>query len=219
MCHHNGMQTAPAFKPKRGRPTVEQVAAIEQTILTTARRMFLEDGFDNVAMEAVATEAGVSKGTLYARHPSKEALLTAVVHSSVAEWSARAAQHDHLLTDNINERLRHHARIIASSFGSPDVQALCRLMFATQERFPSVSAALHDVGYLYAVGIIARDIAGLGVKDGIPARDPDSVAYMLVSSVSGWLLQEGAARDIPAEEAQDMADRFADLLLAARASW
>lgn len=207
------------FKPKRGRPTLEQVQAIEQAILTTARRMFLEIGFDNVAMEAVATAAGVSKGTLYARHPSKEALLTAVIRNSVAEWSDRAAQHDHLLTEDMGERLRHHARIIADTFSSPEVQALCRLMFVTQDRFPDVSAVLHDVGYLYAVGFISRDIAQLSVKDGMPVRDPDSIAHMLVSSISGWQLQEGAARNVPPEELTKMADRFAELLLAARSSW
>ncbi|NIJ18202.1 TetR/AcrR family transcriptional regulator [Sphingobium vermicomposti] len=213
------MQRPSIFKPKRGRPTSEQVQAIEQAILTTARRMFLDFGFDNVAMEAVATASGVSKGTLYARHPSKEALLTAVIHNSVAEWSDRASQHNHLLTENIDERLHHHARIIADTFASPDVQALCRLMFVTQDRFPNVSAALHDVGYLYAVEFISKDIADFAIKDGIPARDPDSIAHMLVSAISGWQLQEGAARNVPAEELSAMAERFVELLLAARASW
>ncbi len=181
--------------------------------------MFLDVGFDNVAMEAVATAAGVSKGTLYARHSSKEALLTAVIHNSVAEWSDRASQHDHLLTEDLGERLRHHARIIADTFASPDVQALCRLMFVTQDRFPDVSAALHDVGYLYAVEFISRDIADFAIKDGIPVRDPASIAHMLVSSISGWQLQEGAARNVPPEELSAMAERFAELLLAARACW
>lgn len=213
------MQTATVFTPKRGRPTLQQVAAIEQTILTTARRMFLEDGFDNVAMEAVAAAAGVSKGTLYARHPSKEALLGAVIQNSVAEWSDRATQHNHLLTDNIDDRLRHHARIIADTFAAPDALALCRLMFTTQDRFPAVSAVLHDVGYLYAVDFIAKDIADFTARDGRPARDAAGVAHLLVSSISGWQLQESTAREISADELRTMADRFAELLLAARAAW
>lgn len=212
-------QTATAFVPKRGRPDAKQVAAIEHAILSTARRMFFDDGYDAVAMEAVAARAGVSKGTLYARHPSKEALFTAVVEDSVRKWSLAASEQDYLLSEDIGERLRHHGHTIAKSLSQPEVQAFQLLLLANRERFPELSGAMYRTGYLYIVRLIAEDIAVAAARDGMPARDPDAIARMFVSAITGWQLQESAARPIPLDELEAMADRTTDLFLAARAGW
>lgn len=211
--------TTPTFVPKRGRPTAKQVAAIEHAILSTARRMFLADSYDAVAMENVASEAGVSKGTLYARYPSKEALFTAIVEDSVREWSLAASQQDYLLTDDIGERLRHHGRTIAGSLSQPDVLAFLRLLLANRDRFPQLSLAMHDVGYLYIVRLITEDIKAAALRDGIPARQPDVIARLFVSTISGWQVQESAARPITAEELSKIADQTVDIFMAARANW
>ena len=92
---------SPAAKSRRGRPSASRVGAIDRTIIETARQLFLADGFDAVAMEQVAAVAKVSKGTLYARYPAKEALFTAVIRASLREWSEEAARQDHELTDDI----------------------------------------------------------------------------------------------------------------------
>ncbi|HUD90892.1 TetR/AcrR family transcriptional regulator [Sphingobium sp.] len=210
---------AKAFVPKRGRPTAKQVAAIEQTILSTARNMFLEDGYDAVAMENVAMVAGVSKGTLYARHPSKEALFTAIVEDRVKQWSATASQQDHLLTDDIRERLRHHGHTIAQSISEPEVHAFQRLLLSTRDRFPELSKAMYEVGYLYIVQLITRDSGAAAERDGVPARQPEAIARMFVSGITGWQLQESGARPIPLDEMIAAADRTVDLFMAARSNW
>lgn len=212
-------ETSRAFVPKRGRPTAKQVAAIEQTILSTAGDMFLADGYDGVAMENVAAVAGVSKGTLYARYPSKEALFTAIVEDRVKQWSAAAARQDHLLTDDIGERLRHHGRIIARSLSQPEISAFTRLLLSARDRFPELSKAMYEVGYLYIVRLIAQDIIAAGERDGIPARHPDATARMFVSALTGWHLQESGARSIPIEELFEAADRTVDIFLQGRLCW
>jgi AcrR family transcriptional regulator len=50
-------------------------------ILTAARAHFFRHGFRNVTMDDLAAELGVSKKTLYAHFPSKDALLAAVLQS------------------------------------------------------------------------------------------------------------------------------------------
>src|SRR5947209_8136327 len=135
--------TQPVFIPKRGRPNAAQVFAIEHTILSTARRMFLENGFDAVAMESIAAAAGVSKGTLYSRHPSKEQLFHAVVEYSVEQWSKESGTRDHLLSDELAQRLHHHARNIASSLVRPDVRAFQRMLMANAERFPILARSMY----------------------------------------------------------------------------
>jgi len=207
------------FQPKRGRPSAKQVAAIERTILTTARRMFFDEGFDAVAMENIAAAAGVSKGTLYSRYSSKSALFSAIIEASVAEWAELSARQDHLLTDDIGERLRHHARTIAESLVLPDVIAFQRTLLACRDRFPELSRAMYDTGYRYIVDLITADVQAAAVRDDMPVRDAGTIGELLVSAVTGWQQEEMAHHELSYDELERFAMRTVDLLIAARAAW
>jgi AcrR family transcriptional regulator len=208
-----------SFTPKRGRPDAKQVAAIVEAILATASRMFLESGYDAVAMENIASATGVSKGTLYARYPSKEALFARVIKERVKTWSAIAGEEDYLLTDDIGERLRHHARTVAKSLLQSDVRAFQRLTLANRDRFPELARTMYEAGYLYIVRLLTRDIMEAAVRDGIPARDPEGTARLLISSLSGWELQEGSNGPVDEADMLQAAERMVDILLAARSRW
>ena len=212
-------KTEKAFTPKRGRPDAKQVAAIDRAILATATRMFLELGYDGVAMENIAAATGVSKGTLYARYPSKEALFTTVIHDRVKQWSLISASQDHLLTDDIAERLHHHAQVIARSLLQREVHAFQLLTLANRERFPELARAMYEAGYLYIVRLISDDISQAAARDGIPAHDPSAIARQLVAAITGWELQESSAGPIVEAELLGAARKTVDLLMAARESW
>lgn len=212
-------KTEKIFTPKRGRPDAKQVAAIDRAILETATRMFLELGYDGVAMENIAGATGVSKGTLYARYPSKEALFATVIHDRVKQWSLISAKQDHLLTDDIAERLHHHAEMIARSVLRTEVHAFQLLTLANRERFPELARAMYEAGYLYIVRLISDDISRAAERDGIPVRDPSAIARQLVAAVTGWELQESSAGPIVEAELLAAARKTVDLLMAARASW
>ena len=63
--------------------------AKRRQILEGARSLFLAQGFDAASMNAIAQEAGVSKGTLYVYFKSKEELFEAIVEE---QCSAQAEQ-------------------------------------------------------------------------------------------------------------------------------
>ncbi|AIT06219.1 hypothetical protein MC45_07245 [Sphingomonas taxi] len=212
-------KAAPTFVPRRGRPTAKQVEAIDNALIATARRHFLENGFDAVAMEAIAFELGVSKTTLYGRFPSKEALFHAIVEDAVARWSAEASEADSELTDDIDQRLRHHVRVIARSHDNPEVQAFQRIIVSTAGRFPELAKSMHDVGSLYIINLIARDIRDAAARDGIPARDPESIATRIVASMTGWYLQQSLIRTVSNAEFDAYGERTVDIIMAARAIW
>lgn len=211
--------SAPNFTPRRGRPNAEQLAAIEQTILSAARRLFFEEGFDAVTMERVAAVAGVSKGTLYARYPSKGPLFTAIVEASLLELSRAAAAREHSLPDDIGERLRHHARAIAGSLVLPEIKVFQRTLLTHRDRFPELSRTIYDRGYRYIVDLVAADVRAAAERDGVPVRDPESIGAMLVSTVTGWQTQEIGHHEPSYEELERFALRAVDLLLAARSAW
>jgi len=205
-------------RSRRGRPSLEQASAIDRTLLRVAQDLFLELGFDQVSMEQVAGVAGVSKGTLYARYSSKEALFAAVITAAIERWSAEAALEDDLLTDDIEQRLRHHARTIQRFAHRSDVLAIQRLLLALGSRFPDLAAIMQERGSRYIVDLIASDIIEAEKAEGRTPRDPQGVAYMLYASLTA--LQA----DVPYEGASDapstiLADRVVDVLIAARSAW
>ncbi|MEO5940345.1 MAG: TetR/AcrR family transcriptional regulator [Candidatus Limnocylindrales bacterium] len=59
-----------------GRPRSERA---NQAILDAARDLLVEEGFTRLRLEHVAARAGVGKGTIYRRWPSKEALTLELV--------------------------------------------------------------------------------------------------------------------------------------------
>jgi len=170
-------------------------------------------------MEGIAAATGVSKGTLYARYPSKDVLFVAVMEDSIRNWSALAANEDHLLSDDIVQRLRHHALVIARSLLWPDVRAFQRLTLANSGRFPELSRALYEQGYLYIVRLIAADIRDSAKRDRRRVRDAESVGQQLVAAITGWYIQSSAIRDVSQKELEKFASRTVDLLIAARDAW
>lgn len=211
-------KTASPKTTRRGRPSVARAEALGRLVIDTARTMFLADGFDAVAMEQVAATAKISKGTLYARHPSKEALFVAVVEDTIGKWSDEASRDDYLLTDEIEQRLRHHAHIICRSLERPDVRAFQRMVLAVRDRFPGIATSMYDKGYKYIVDVIRQDLIAASDRDGRPARDPAGVAEMLVASITGRHIQEVEA-DGAAERVNAFGQRVVDLVLASRADW
>jgi len=205
--------------PRRGRPSSARASQIDRALLDCAYSRFLSEGFDGVAMEQVAADAGVSKGTLYARHASKEALFTAVIEAKINEWSNEASVEDHLLTDDIMQRLHHHAGTVAKWVCRPDVTAFNRTVTQAQPRFPELARKLFDTGYMYIVGLIAREIEEASVRDGLPVRDAVIVAKVLVSSISGFHGQEELSGQLAESDVHKYAHFLVDLLVASRSSW
>jgi len=59
----------------------ERGVATRQQVLGSATRLFAERGYDDVSVELVLKECGISKGALYHHFRSKEALFTSVLEA------------------------------------------------------------------------------------------------------------------------------------------
>src|ERR1700733_10039359 len=70
-------------KSRAGRPTRDQAAARQLELLDTALDMFLDKGFEQTTMEAVAAAVGMTKRTIYARYDDKAALFLATVQRAI----------------------------------------------------------------------------------------------------------------------------------------
>lgn len=61
--------------------------ALDQPILESARKIFLEKGFEHTALKEICEDAGVTTGAVYKRYKDKEELFAAVVEKSVQEMN------------------------------------------------------------------------------------------------------------------------------------
>lgn len=205
------------YIPKRGRPTAKQVAAINHAILTAAANHFLVDGFDGSSMEAIAADAGVSKGTLYSRYPHKEALLKAFVEDRINIWSI--ARHNGKVRDDLKSRLKHHAETVLIRGISPEIRALDRLLMGTSGRPREALRVLYEAGYRGMLAIFEADIQECSGREGAPAADPRRVARLLMATLTGWFRVEHAERTVSRAEAIRFAHYAVDVLMAGRDSW
>ena len=75
------MPGTPDAGPVRGRP---RDAGRDLAILNATLKLLIEVGYDQLSIEAVATEAGVGKPTVYRRYANKAALVAAAVEHRAA---------------------------------------------------------------------------------------------------------------------------------------
>lgn len=70
-------------RPQAAQPEPAAEHAPETTksekIVTAARQLFVQNGYETTSVEEIVALAGVGKGTFYALYPSKAAALTAVI--------------------------------------------------------------------------------------------------------------------------------------------
>ncbi|BAN50296.1 TetR/AcrR family transcriptional regulator [Metapseudomonas resinovorans] len=121
--------------------------AKRKAILEAAKNLFLSKGYDGCSMDAIATEAGVSKLTVYSHFTDKETLFCAAVKAKceeqmpelLFELPAGASIESVLL--NVGENFQ---RLI----NSQESLELHRVMVATASQDPKLARLFYEAGPL-----------------------------------------------------------------------
>src|SRR5262249_2729188 len=97
----------------------EQVERNREAVLEAARRVFLDRGYGGATVDAIAEEAGFSKGVVYSQFGSKADMFMALLEQRIAE---RAAQNERIaagksLADASRELLLAANRDVVSERG------------------------------------------------------------------------------------------------------
>lgn len=202
-----------------GRPTAARVEAINTAILDVAREQFLTVGVEAAAMETIATEANISKGTLYARYPTKESLVRAVVEDRIIAFGVASDTRLGPKPKDFKDRLRYFARAIVGSMLTEDLRALQRVIATGGETGGEMARALHEAGHKIAIAGLLEEIRD-GTRDyPVPPRNPERVAEMFLAILFGWYDAHHRVREISTEEALTYADHAVDVLFAGRGDW
>lgn len=185
--------SAASEPPPRGRPTANRAARIDEVILEAALEVFLEHGFQGATIEGVAERARVSKGTVYARFPGKDALFRKVMEHMIEAWSCRASRFNHLIPDDLAGRLRHHAGTLLRMLGSDELQRFTRLVEQAASDFPDLAAFWVQAGTHHFRDLIAGNLAA-AAEDGVEA-DWTFIAELVMHGIAGWFRTESLVRE------------------------
>ncbi|WP_321859169.1 TetR/AcrR family transcriptional regulator [Paraburkholderia tropica] len=122
----------------------KKTEARRQSFVQAAGRLFIEQGFGSVTMEAIAAEAGASKVTLYSYFPGKEALFEAfVVEAGKGGHEALVAAKDEM---DPQASLMRVGMSYLELVTRPDVVAISRLIIGEAERQPQLSRIFYENG-------------------------------------------------------------------------
>lgn len=206
-------------RAKRGRPTQDQVTAIDRKILVAARTLFLEHGYMATSMEAVGVASGVSKRTLYARYPEKSALFHAIVRERLAEWSKLAPFDPVDGLRPVSELLSRYGDNFLAGLRIPEVSAFYRLMSAEAPRFPELSRELYTDGHDKAVRHLAKGLEKSMMSARLKMTDSDAVARAFTSALIGWFESESMTRSVGNAESSAYVERLTAIFIRGLESW
>ena len=149
------------------RPLRADAARNRTRVLDAARSAFAEGGID-VGVEEIARRAGVGKGTLYRRFPTKEALVRAIfddILDEIEQISTRAAEQADAEAA-FAFYLGEAARMQASNQGFFDVvmQRLGSAALSTEQRQRFLDAAARPLQRAQAAGAVRMDLVAEDVQ-------------------------------------------------------
>lgn len=135
-----------------------ELSAKARTVLEAARDVFLTHGFSAATTDMIQREAGVSKSTVYAHYPNKEALFVAVIEAECAVFAATLRG-----MEPRPGRLREVLTALAGAYLdivlSPTGLALFRVVVAEAPRFPDLARTFYLAGPQVIANVVADHLA------------------------------------------------------------
>ncbi|MCV7091782.1 TetR/AcrR family transcriptional regulator [Mycobacterium interjectum] len=173
-------------------------------LLDRAASLFVRDGYDNVSLNDLIADAGVSKGAFYHWFPSKEALITALAERSAGE--AFAAVHAAVAACDGNALARLNAALRASvdvhmrAGGPEQLAAMVSLLRPENAHLYARILAVEEALFLPLLTRLISDGVAECVFD---TFDPEGVAdmiYGLAARTNSNILEVLRAPDESARE-------------------
>jgi AcrR family transcriptional regulator len=116
---------------------------LRERILSAAKDVFLEHGFERASMDVIAARADTTKRTLYAHFENKEKLFVAIIEYTRGLLSARLKFPADYGDDPEHALVQFCARFLDTMIRDRSIQ-MCRLTLAEAAQFPDAAARFHD---------------------------------------------------------------------------
>ncbi len=190
------------------RTQAERSAATKDALLAAARPLFASKGFGGVSADAIANEAGVTRGAMYHQFTDKTELFAAVFEAVEAEvMTTVAAQVAESGDEDPIALMRLGARAWLDACAEPEVHRIVLI------EAPSVLGweRWREIGMGYGMGMVQGMIDhAIGVGR-IPPQPTEPLAHVVIGALDEAALYVARADD-PAR-ARDETSRVLDRLI------
>jgi len=166
--------------------------------------VFSKAGYEAAAMDAIATEAGVAKQTIYNHFGSKDDLFRAIVAGLTDELLATLPQ-----GGTPADVLRKLGLQFLSLMLRPTSLALHRMLVAGAERFPDLARELYTSGPDHAVRTLADWLETETRKGTLSVAEPETAAEQFYGMLVGHM-QLRALLCVDADPAPEERERAVD---------
>ena len=173
----------PVFSASRfGEPATTK----RDAVLLAAAEVFLQVGYGAASMDAIARTAGVSKATVYAYFPSKDALFAAIIDYGCrnrfgGQFDPAASSGD-IATDLRDIGRRFYDMVLA-----PEGLAMYRVVVAEAVRFPELGRAFYDAGPRQTLDNLERMLQSAADRGQLDIKEPRSAAEQFMGLIRGDL--------------------------------
>ncbi len=189
-------------------------AAKREAIIKAAARVFMASGYGAASMDQIASEAGVSKQTVYSHFGAKEALFEAIIHGKCEALTGRDG-----VTLNRTEDPETILFDTALSFLrlvlAPESITLYRTILAECVRFPELASAFYRSGPRSACDRLAVYLESIHGQSGLAFNTPTASAELFFAMLRGDLytrcllaLHDNTDEDEITRQARDIVQAF-----------
>ena len=213
-------------RPRPGRPPKDQAGDVKARILDAAQRVFLKRGYQSASLDEIAETAPVSKPTIYAHFPGKEALFEAVVArviEGLTDFEGFAPK-----GRSVQDRLASLGIEVVERFIDETI-GITRATIAEADRFPALSRQVHEHGRDRAAAAVshvlndATHTLSRGAKGPFGPKRSVSTAQIfmdliLLPMIMRALMGEGA-KELRSELPAFARERVSFFLAACEADW
>jgi AcrR family transcriptional regulator len=174
-------------------------------VLAAARRVFLERGYAGATLEAIAEEAGFTKGVVYSQFAGKADLFLALLEERIAERAEQNTRVSAGLAGLEGLRALLEANVRLSEEGGDWSRLLIefRVIAARDPVLNARYAALHAQTLDHFTDAIASILARAGLTSAYPPR---ALAELIVAIDAGRVLERAAGKS------ELQLEHFVDLL-------
>ena len=169
----------PSAKPRPGRP---RQVDLDQRLETAVLALLRDRGPAAVTVEAVATQSGVAKTSIYRRYANRGELLTAALQNAIG---VPQLSEEGTVRDKVRSSLQQAWRQMADILGSGGLAAI--VGNSDPEFTELFRAALRP----YDEALVARIREDMQAGLLRPDLDPDAVASLLLGAYVGELVRRG----------------------------
>ncbi len=155
----------------------------QELIVAAARKLFLEAGYGATSMDAIASQAGVSKRTVYSRFHKKE-LLFAAVMGDMCQQMGGPKPEDPVPEGAPEEVLKILGRHLLSGVLQSEALDLFRVVLAESVQFPELGEVFWNTGPERVKCLLSGYLAKLDRAGILSVPNPDLAALQFIGMVN-----------------------------------